>query len=127
MDLVVIDALDRAAKALDAASAAVALNRGEYEALGDMMSMWLMDEAEAVRSLLESMNKDGRSFAARTGPLQVLPEQVGADALIAQAVPPRIGPLGQPVNAAPDIDDPAREVPVADHAVGAAVSCAGRH
>jgi len=53
MDMAVVDALARAAKALDAASASFGLNRGEYGALDDMMSMWLMAEAESARAAID--------------------------------------------------------------------------
>lgn len=52
MDLETIEALERAAKALDAASEAMGAGLGERPHLAEMMALWLMDEASAVRSNL---------------------------------------------------------------------------
>lgn len=49
MDLETIEALERAAKALDAASEAMGAALGERPQLAEMMALWLMDEAGAVR------------------------------------------------------------------------------
>ncbi len=52
MDLETIEALERAAKALDAASEAMGAGLGERPQLAEMMALWLMDEASAARSNL---------------------------------------------------------------------------
>ncbi len=51
MDLGTTEAVERAAKALDAASEAMA-DLGDKPQLADMLAMWLMEEAAALRSIL---------------------------------------------------------------------------
>lgn len=52
MDTELADSLIRAANALDAASAVFSLSGGEVAALHTMLSIWLLDEAEALRSVV---------------------------------------------------------------------------
>lgn len=47
-----IEALERAAKALDAAGEAVGGGLNDKPELADMLAMWLMEEAAALRSVL---------------------------------------------------------------------------
>lgn len=51
VELDAIEAIERAAKALDAASEAVG-GLADKPHLADMLAMWLMDEAAALRSVL---------------------------------------------------------------------------
>lgn len=53
MDLGVTEALERAAKALDAASEAVGAGLGERPQLAEMLALWLMDEAAAARAAVD--------------------------------------------------------------------------
>lgn len=52
MDLGTVEAVERAAKALDAASEAVGGGLGDKPELAGMLAMWLMEEAAALRSVL---------------------------------------------------------------------------
>ena len=57
MNTETIDSLTRAANALDAASAIFALSAGEISALNTMLSMWLLDEAEALRRTVSTLSE----------------------------------------------------------------------
>ena len=48
----VIETIERAAKALDAASEAVGGGLADKPHLSDVLAMWLMEEAAALRSVL---------------------------------------------------------------------------
>ena len=52
MDLDIIEAIERAAKALDAAGEAVGAGLGERPQLADMLALWLMEEAGRLRDAL---------------------------------------------------------------------------
>lgn len=52
MDIEIIEALERAANAMDAASEEMTANPGQLAELSAMTALWLMEEAGAVRSLL---------------------------------------------------------------------------
>lgn len=52
MDLDIIEAIERAAKALDAAGEAVGAGLGERPQLAEMLALWLMEEAGRLRDAL---------------------------------------------------------------------------
>lgn len=52
MDLEIIEAIERAAKALDAAGEAVGAGLGERPQLAEMLALWLMEEAGRLRDAL---------------------------------------------------------------------------
>lgn len=52
MELDAIEAMERASKALDAAGEAVGGGLADKPHLADMLAMWLMEEAAALRSVL---------------------------------------------------------------------------
>lgn len=52
MELDAIEAIERAAKALDAASEAVGSGLGERPQLAEMLALWLMEEADQLRDTL---------------------------------------------------------------------------
>ena len=52
MDLNATAAVERGAQALDAASEAVGGGVADKPQLADMLAMWLMEEAAALRSIL---------------------------------------------------------------------------
>lgn len=55
MELDAIEAIERAAKALDAASEAVGSGLGERPQLAEMLALWLMEEAQRLRDALPSV------------------------------------------------------------------------
>lgn len=53
MSLDTVEALERAANALDAASEAVGCGLGDRPQLADMLALWLMEEASALREIAD--------------------------------------------------------------------------
>ncbi|MCR2027705.1 hypothetical protein [Adlercreutzia muris] len=53
MDIEAVEALSRAASALEAASEAIVADPGERPGLCGMMALWLAEEAERARDAVE--------------------------------------------------------------------------
>ena len=54
MEMNIVDVLARAASALDAASEEMTANPGRHSELSAMTALWLMEEADKLRSILRS-------------------------------------------------------------------------
>ena len=64
MSLDTVEALERAANALDAASEAVGCGLGDRPQLADMLALWLMEEGVIVFRLASSRSSDRRCCRA---------------------------------------------------------------